>query len=58
MGMDSQSDRHARRIVSQLVKEGLVVSASHRAPLMIGFPAKVLRYYFPDLFGPEILGEC
>ncbi|WP_319407905.1 Fic family protein [uncultured Desulfosarcina sp.] len=57
MGMDSQSDRHARRIVSQLVKEGLAVSASHRAPLMIGFPAKVLRYYFPDLFGPEILGE-
>ena len=57
MGMDSQSDRHARRIVSQLVKEGLVVSASHRAPLMIGFPVKVLRYYFPDLFGPEILGK-
>jgi len=57
MGMDSQSDRHARRIVSQLIKEGLVVSESHRAPLMIGFPAPVLRYYFPDLFGPEILGE-
>jgi Fic family protein len=57
MGMDNQSDRHARRIVSQLVKEGLVVSKSHRAPLMIGFPAKVLRYYFPDLFGPDILGE-
>ena len=57
MGMDSQTDRHARRIVSQLVKEGLVVSESHRAPLMIGFPTQVLRYYFPDLFGPETLGE-
>jgi Fic family protein len=57
MGMDNQTDRHARRIVSQLVQEGLVCSASHRAPLTIGFPAKVLRYYFPDLFGPEVLGE-
>jgi Fic family protein len=57
MGMDSQSNRQARRIVSQLVKERLVNSSSHRAPLTIGFPAKVLRYYFPDLFGPEVMGE-
>jgi Fic family protein len=57
MGMDSQSDRHVRRIVSQLVEEGLACSASHRAPLTIGFPAKVLRYYFPDIFDPEVLGE-
>jgi Fic family protein len=57
MGMDNQSARHARRIVSQLVQEGLVVSDSHRAPLKIAFPSTVLRYYFPDLFGPEVLGE-
>jgi hypothetical protein len=57
MGMDSQSDRHVRRIVSHLVEEGLACSASHRAPLTIGFPAKVLRYYFPDIFDPEVLGE-
>jgi hypothetical protein len=57
MGMDNQSERHARRIVSQLGQEGLACSATHRAPLTIGFPAKVLRYYFPDLFGPEVLGE-
>ena len=57
MGMDHQSDRHARRIVSQLVQEGLACATSHRAPLTIGFPAQVLRYYFPDLIGPEVLGE-
>ncbi|MGA6924555.1 MAG: hypothetical protein WBY88_02670, partial [Desulfosarcina sp.] len=57
MGMDGQSERHARRIVSQLIREGLACSASHRAPLTIGFPTQVLRYYFPDLFGPEVMGE-
>jgi len=57
MGMESQSERHARRIVSQLTKEGLVQSESHRAPLKIGFPTHVLCYYFPDLFDPSVLGE-
>jgi Fic family protein len=57
MGMDSQSDRHARRIVSQMIKEGLARSESHRAPLTIGFPTRVLRYYFPDVFDPSTLGE-
>lgn len=57
MGMEGQSDRHARRIVSQLVHEGLVCSDSHRAPLRICFPTHVLRYYFPDLFDPTVLGE-
>lgn len=57
MGMEHQSERQARRIVSQLAKEGLVSSDSHRAALRIGFPAHVLRYYFPDLFDPSVLGE-
>jgi Fic family protein len=57
MGMENQSERQARRIVSQLVQEELVWSESHRAPLKIGFPAHVLRYYFPDLFDPSVLGE-
>ncbi len=57
MGMGHQTDRHARRIVSQLVNEGLACSTSHRAPLTIGFPTKVLRYYFPDIFDPSVLGE-
>ena len=57
LGMDHQSERQARRIVSQLIGEGLVASQSHRAPLTIAFPAKVLRYYFPDIFDPSVLGE-
>lgn len=57
LGMDDRSERHARRIVSQMLQEGLVRSESHRAPLAIGFPTKVLRYYFPDIFEPSVLGE-
>jgi Fic family protein len=57
MGMEKQTDRHARRIVSQLTAEGLVKSSSSRAPLEIGFPTHVLRYYFPDLFDPSVMGE-
>lgn len=57
LGMENQSERQARRIVSQLTKEGLVQSESHRAPLKIGFPTHVLRYYFPDLFDPSVMGE-
>ena len=57
MGMENRSDRHVRRIVSALLKEGLVCSDSHRAPLKIGFPTHVLRYYFPDIFDPSVLGE-
>lgn len=57
MGMDTYSDRQVRRIVSQLVEEGLVASNSHRAPLRIGFPTKVLRHYFPALFDPSVMGD-
>jgi hypothetical protein len=24
--------------------------------LTIGFPTQALRYYFPDLIGPEVMG--
>jgi Fic family protein len=58
LAMDDRSDRHVRRIVSQMLSEGLVQSESHRAPLTIGFPAKVLRHYFPDIFDPTVLGEA
>ena len=46
-----------RHVVSQLISEGLVRSTVHCAPLTIGFPTKVLRYYFPDIFDPSVLGE-
>lgn len=57
MNMDAYSDRQIRRVVSQLIKEGLVESDSHRAPLRIGLPMKVLRHYFPALFDPSVMGE-
>jgi Fic family protein len=57
MGMENQTERHARRIVSQLIGEGLVRSESSRAPLKINLPAQVLRYYFPDIFDPSVLGD-
>jgi Fic family protein len=57
MGMEKQTDRHARRIVSQLTAEGLIQSGSSRAPLQIAFPTGVLQYYFPDLFDPSVMGE-
>ena len=57
MGMEARSERQARRIVSQLTSEGLIQSDSHKAPLRIAFPTHVLRYYFPDLFDPSVLGE-
>jgi Fic family protein len=57
LGMEARSERQARRIVSQLVKEGLVQSDSHKAPLRIAFPTHVLSFYFPELFDPSVLGE-
>lgn len=57
MGMENQTDRHARRIVSQLTREGLIQSPTTRAPLQIAFPTHVLHYYFPDLFDPSVMGN-
>jgi Fic family protein len=58
MGMDTYSDRQIRRVVSQLIEEGLVESDSHRAPLRIGFPKEVLSHYFPALFDPSVMGDA
>ncbi len=53
----NMSQRNARRIVAALLEEGLVTSASHRAPLVVGLPMHVLPYYFPDLYNPSVIGE-
>ena len=53
----NMSERNARRIVSSLIKDGLLQSQSHRAPLRIGLPIGVLRYYFPDLYDPSVIGD-
>jgi len=53
----NMSERNARRIVSALIKDGLLQSQSHRAPLTIGLPLGVLPYYFPDLYDPSVIGD-
>jgi hypothetical protein len=39
----------ARRIVSQLLHEGLLVSETHKSPVRMGMPIHAIGYYFPDL---------
>jgi Fic family protein len=45
-------DRQARRIVSTLSDQGVVVSESTRAPLRLAFPAALASRWMPGLF-PE-----
>ena len=49
--------RNAHRIVSPLIKEGLLSSGSHRAPLTIGLSIHALPCYFPNLYDPSLIGE-
>jgi inactivated superfamily I helicase len=46
------SERHARRIVSALMKRGVLISDSARAPLRLVFPAALASRWMPGLF-PE-----
>ncbi|GAB6039927.1 Fic family protein [Endothiovibrio diazotrophicus] len=43
-------ERTARTLVSELLREGLLESASHRAPLTFTFSAATIEYYFPRLY--------
>lgn len=45
-------ERQARRIVSALLKEGVLISESPRAPLRLAFPAALASRWMPGLF-PE-----
>ena len=48
-------DRQARRVVSALLKTGVLQSISTRAPLRIAFPARLAGRWMPGLF-PEANG--
>lgn len=50
--MTGLGERVARSVISQLLKDGLLVSDSHRADLRIGFPLDALSILFPNLY-PE-----
>jgi len=45
-------DRTARRLVSELVREGFLTSTSHRAALAVRFPAHAASHIFPGLYAP------
>ena len=51
-GIVNVGERQARRIVSGLVEQNVLVSASTRAPLRLVFPAKLASRWMPGLF-PE-----
>jgi Fic family protein len=45
-------ERQARRVISNLVEQGMLVSESTRAPLRLAFPAALASRWMPGLF-PE-----
>lgn len=51
------SDRQARTIVADLVKEGLLGSSSPYGPLSLRFPHSVVEVYFPNLYPPALTGQ-
>jgi Fic family protein len=51
-GIVNSSERSARRVVSALLEQGVLVSESTRAPLRLAFPATLASRWMPGLF-PE-----
>lgn len=50
-------ERSARRVTSLLTDLGILQSESTRAPLMLTLTADTLRYYFPALYDPVVVGR-
>ena len=51
-GLLGQTPRHARRVVSELLEQGVLTSAGPRDPLRLAFPAALAARWLPGLF-PE-----
>jgi Fic family protein len=51
-GIMGMPERSARRVVSSLLERNYLVSGTEKGPVMLGFPAAVVGYYFPRLY-PE-----
>ncbi|MGB7910596.1 MAG: Fic family protein [Desulfobaccales bacterium] len=49
-GVVGAGERHARRIVSALIRRGVLASESQRAPLRLVFPAALASRWMPGLF--------
>ena len=54
-GIVGTGERQARRVVSALLEQGVLVSESTRAPLRLAFPAALASRWMPGLF-PEKAG--
>lgn len=54
-GIVGTGERQARRVVSALVEQGVLISPSTRAPLRLAFPATLASRWMPGLF-PEKSG--
>jgi Fic family protein len=54
-GIVGTGDRQARRVVSALIKRGVLLSESGRAPLRLAFPATLASRWMPGLF-PDRVG--
>jgi DNA-binding MarR family transcriptional regulator len=51
-GLLGHTPRHARRVVAELMKRGVLVSKAPRDPLLLAFPATLASQWMPGLF-PE-----
>lgn len=49
------SERTARRILSRLVRERLLVSDTPKGTVRLGFPVSAVGFYFPQLFPEDVL---
>jgi len=47
-------ERQARRVVSTLIEQGVVISDSSRAPLRLAFPAALASRWMPGLFPTQV----
>lgn len=51
-GIVGMPERSARRVVRSLLEKNYLVSDTEKGPVMLGFPASIVGYYFPRLY-PE-----
>jgi Fic family protein len=56
-GIVGTGDRQARRIVSALLEQNVLVSDSSRAPLRLAFPAALASRWMPGLFPDRAAGR-
>lgn len=49
-------ERQARRVVSSLMEQGVITSASTRSPLRLAFPAALASRWMPGLFPERLSG--